>query len=78
MANSVGFVAVDTKREMECDVYAKLEKMGGVTEVHNLYGDYTLLAKIEAESFDKVKDIAAAIGALEYVVKTRLMQGPKA
>jgi len=77
MANTIGYIAVNTTKEMEDEVYAKIKRIGGITEVHNLYGDYDLLARIEAENFDKVKDIADKIGALEYVVKTKVMRGSK-
>lgn len=51
------FVLVNTEIGLEGEVLTTLKKVDGVQEAHNVYGVYDIVAKIEAESMDKLKGI---------------------
>lgn len=44
------FVLFKTEPSMERDVYVALSEMDAITETHALYGEYDLVARVEAES----------------------------
>jgi len=66
---AVGFILISTAPAKEHEVYNELLKVKEVVELHPLFGEYDLIAKIEAEDFnllgqgvlDKVRSIAGVI-----------------
>ena len=61
---------IDTEPTREKEVYQRLLKVPHIVELYPLFGEYDLIAKIEAETFDEIGDI---------VVKSiRTMEGVKA
>ena len=51
------FVLVNTEIGSESDVLTALKKVNGVQKAHTIYGVYDIIAKIEADSIDKLKEI---------------------
>ncbi|MGD2142548.1 MAG: Lrp/AsnC ligand binding domain-containing protein [Candidatus Bathyarchaeota archaeon] len=51
------FVLINTELGQEAAVVESLGKVEGITDVHALYGIYDVIAQVEAESMDKVKEI---------------------
>jgi len=51
------FVLVNTEIGSESEVLMALKKVDGVQEAYSVYGVYDLVAKIEAETMDKLKQI---------------------
>jgi len=51
------FVLVNTEIGSENEVLTALKKVDGVQEAHSVYGVYDIVAKIQAESIDKLKEI---------------------
>ena len=51
------FVLVNTEIGSESEVLKSLKKVDGVLEAQNVYGVYDIVAKIGAESMDKLKEI---------------------
>lgn len=51
------FVLINTEMGAEKEVTQALRKIPQVKEVYGLYGVYDMIAKVEAESMDKLKDI---------------------
>ncbi len=51
------YVLVNTEVGSEDDVLEKLRKLGSVKEAHCVYGTYDIVAKVEADSMDKLKEI---------------------
>ena len=49
---AVGFVLVSTAPAKEHEVYNELLKVKEITELHPLFGEYDLIAKIEADDFN--------------------------
>jgi DNA-binding Lrp family transcriptional regulator len=51
------FVLVNTEIGAEGEVLAAIKKVDGVQEAYNVYGVYDIVAKIGAETMDKLKEI---------------------
>ena len=51
------FVLVNTEVGSESEVLTALRKVDGVQEAYTVYGVYDLVAKIGAESIDKLNEI---------------------
>src|SRR2546425_9749480 len=67
---AIGFVLIDIEPTREKEVYQKLLKIKDIVELYPLFGEYDLIAKVEADSYD-------AIGKL-VVSKIRSIEGVKA
>jgi len=50
------FVLINTELGSEIDVVRAIKDLPGVTEAFLVYGTYDILAKVEGESLDKVKE----------------------
>ena len=65
---AVGFVLISTAPAHEQEVYNKLSKIPEIIELHPLFGEFDLIAKIEADDFDKLgkncKSFKAFLNAL--------------
>lgn len=51
------FILINTEIGAEEEVLKKLKSIDGVKETYMVYGVYDIIAKIEAEDLDKLKDI---------------------
>jgi DNA-binding Lrp family transcriptional regulator len=51
------FVLINTEIGSEGEVLEKLEKVEGVRESYLVYGVYDIVARIEAKTMDKLKEI---------------------
>ncbi len=51
------FVLINTELGQEATVVEALEHVPGITDVQALYGIYDVIAEVEADSMDKVKEI---------------------
>ena len=68
------YVLINTDTGMEEEVLKELRQIQNVTEAYTIYGVYDLIAKVEADSLDKVKDIVSSrIRRLEHVRSTLSM-----
>lgn len=67
---AIGFVLIDIEPTREKEVYGKLMKLEHIVELYPLFGEYDLIAKVEAASFDAIGDIV--------VSKIRVIEGVKA
>jgi DNA-binding Lrp family transcriptional regulator len=67
---AIGFVLIDIEPTRDKEVYEKLMKIGQIVELYPLFGEYDLIAKVEAETYD-------AIGSI-VVSKIRSIDGVKA
>ncbi len=67
---AIGFVLIDIEPTREKEVYEKLLKIEHVVELYPLFGEYDLIAKVEADNYDE-------IGAI-VVSKVRVIEGVKA
>jgi len=70
----IAFVLINSEIGSEGEVLRELKKMDGVKEVYTVYGVYDVIAKVEASSMDKLKDIITwRIRKLEKVRSTLTM-----
>ncbi len=53
----VAFVLINTETEFMEDVLKALRDVEGVKEAYSVYGVYDIVAKVEADSMDKLKDM---------------------
>ena len=51
------FVSINTKIGSESDVLKELKDVEGVVEASGVYGVYDIMAKVKADSIDKLKEI---------------------
>ena len=51
------FVLINTELGQEATVVEALDHVNGINEVRALYGIYDVIAEVEADSMDKVKEI---------------------
>ena len=53
----IAFVLINTEIGSESDVLKSLKDVEGIEEAYSVYGVYDIIAKIKADSMDKLKDI---------------------
>ena len=53
----IAFVLVNTEIGAESEVMKTIKKVEGVDEAYAVYGVYDVVAKIKADSMDKLKEI---------------------
>ncbi len=67
-------VLINTEIGTEQDVFEQLSKIEGVKEAYIVYGVYDIVAKLEAENMDSLKEIVAnRIRKLDRVRSTLTM-----
>ncbi len=75
---AIGFVLISAAPAHEHDVYNKLSKVKEIIELHPLFGEYDIIAKIEAEDFEKLgKIIVEKIRSINGVIDTKTLTGTK-
>jgi DNA-binding Lrp family transcriptional regulator len=73
---AIGFVLISTAPAKEREVYKELMKISDIVELHPLFGEYDMIAKIEADTFDKLgKIIVERIRSIRGVVDTKTLTG---
>jgi len=55
----VSFVLINTETDAMEKVLEALKDIKGVEEAYSVYGVYDIIAKVEAENMDKLKDIVS-------------------
>ena len=68
---AIGFVLISTAPAKEREVYAELLRVKGIVELHLLFGEYDMIAKVELEDFnalgqlvvDKIRSVSGVIDA---------------
>lgn len=70
----LAFVLINAEIGSEDEVAGEMRKLGNVKESYVVYGVYDIVAKVEAESMDKLKEIVTwKIRRLEKVRSTLTM-----
>ena len=65
---------INTEMGKEDEVLGELKQIPNVVEAYIIYGVYDVIAKVEADSLEKVKDIISSrVRRLEYVRSTLSM-----
>jgi len=75
---AIGFVTINVIPGHEYEVYNKLVKISQIIELHPLFGEYDLIAKIETEDFENLEDIVThKITSIHGVTDTKMLTGTK-
>ena len=75
---SIGFVLIKAAPALEHEVYTKILKVSQIIELHPLFGEYDLIAKIEAENFEKLGEIVINnIRSVKGVIDTKTLTGTR-
>ena len=70
----MAYVLINTEPKFMEDVVATLEKLDSVIEIFPVYGVYDVVAKIQANTMDELKDIVTwKVRSLEKVRSTITM-----
>lgn len=72
----VGFVLIEVAPHHESQVYDALKKVKEIEELHGLFGEWDLLAKIVADDLDDISEIVVRkIRSLPGVIRTDTLIG---
>ena len=75
---AIGFVLITIVPTHEQDVHTKLSKVPEIIELHPLFGEYDLLAKIEGDDFENLGVIVInKIRSIDGVIDTKTLTGAK-
>ncbi|MGF3554108.1 MAG: Lrp/AsnC ligand binding domain-containing protein [Thermoplasmatota archaeon] len=75
---AIGFVLISAAPAREYEVYNKLSKVPEIIELHPLFGEYDLIAKVQADDFEKLgKIVVDKIRSIEGVIDTKTLTGTK-
>jgi DNA-binding Lrp family transcriptional regulator len=70
------FVLVKATPGKEDEVFSELSKMDETSEVHTLFGEYDLIAKVEVKDYESLGElIIGRIRTLDGVKETKTMMG---
>ncbi len=76
MGMAIGFVLISTAPAKEHEVYNALSKIEEIRELHPLFGEYDLIAKIEADDFNALGQIVVdSIRTIPGVIDTKTLTG---
>ncbi|MEA3457341.1 MAG: Lrp/AsnC ligand binding domain-containing protein [Candidatus Thermoplasmatota archaeon] len=75
---AIGFVLISAAPAREHEVYNKLSKVPQIVELHPLFGEYDLIAKIEADDFERLGNLVVnQIRSIDGVIDTKTLTGTK-
>ena len=75
---ALGYVLIIAAPGNEHEIYNKLSKITEIIELLLLFGEYDLIAKIEAEDFEKLGEVVVnEISSIEGVIDTKTLTVPK-
>lgn len=73
---AIGFVLIKTAPAEEREVYRVLNQLEEVKEVHSLFGEFDLIAKIQADNFNKLGQVVVdEIRSINGVEDTKTLTG---
>ena len=75
---AIGFVLISTAPTKEHEVFNELTNVREIVELHQLFGEYDLIAKIEANDFNVLGEIVVdKIRSVNGVIDTKTLTGIK-
>lgn len=73
-STAIGFVLIGTLPTKEKEVYEQLLKIKEVVELYPLFGDYDLIAKVEAPDYNMIGEVVVSkIRAIDGVKTTKTL-----
>ncbi|RLF54870.1 MAG: Lrp/AsnC family transcriptional regulator [Thermoplasmata archaeon] len=71
---AVGFVLITVSPMKEKEIFDKLSSIEEIAEIYPLFGEYDILAKIEAKDFDEIGSVVIKkIRAIPGVIDTKTL-----
>ena len=75
---AIGFVLINVAPGHEKKVFDSMIKWDEIQELHPLFGDYDLIAKIQAPDYESLSDIVVnKIRVIKGVTETKTLTGAK-
>ena len=75
---AIGFVIIHVSTMCESEVFNKLSKIPEVIELHPLFGEYDIIAKIEAKDYEGIGEILIhKIRTINGILYTSTLTGLK-
>lgn len=75
---AIGFVFINVTPAHEYDVHLKLSKVPEIIELYSLFGEYDLVAKLEAPNFERLGHIIISkIRSIDGIIETRTLTATK-
>ncbi len=75
---AIGFVLISTSPAKEHEVFEQLKSIQQVVEVHPLFGEYDLIAKLDANDFNSLGQVVVdKIRTIPGVIDTKTLTGIK-
>ncbi len=75
---AIGFVLISTAPAKEHEVFNELKNIKEIVELHPLFGEYDLIAKLEARNFNLLGQIVVdKIRTIPGVIDTKTLTGIK-
>jgi DNA-binding Lrp family transcriptional regulator len=75
---AIGFVLINVAPGVEKKVFDTMIKWDEIEELHPLFGDYDLIAKIQAPDYESLSDIVVhKIRSIKGVTETKTLTGAK-
>jgi DNA-binding Lrp family transcriptional regulator len=73
---AIGFILINVAPAHEHEVYNQLSKIPQIIELHPLFGEYDLIAKVEADDFEALGTIIVnKIRSITGVLDTKTLTG---
>jgi len=73
---AIGFILINVAPAHEHEVYNKLSKIPQIVELHPLFGEYDLIAKIDANDFEELGTIIVnKIRSITGILDTKTLTG---
>ena len=73
---TVGFVFISSAPMREQDIYNELSKIKEIVDLHPLFGDYDLIAKVEAEDLNRLSQVVVdKIRSVPGIIDTKTLTG---
>lgn len=74
----IGFVLMHVSPLRENEVYNKLSKIPEIIELHPLFGEYDIIAKVEAKDYESIGEIIIQkIKTIHGITDTKTLTGIK-
>ena len=75
---AVGFVLISTLPGKEHEVFKRLKEVPQLVEIHPLFGEYDIIAKVESDTIESIGQIVVdKIRSIEGVIDTKTLPGIK-
>jgi len=73
---AIGFVLINTATTKEHEIYNKLSRIPEIMELHPLFGEYDLIAKMYIDNYEDLENIIVnKIKNLNGVIDTKVLTG---